>query len=95
MLRDSPGQRKGTDHGIFTAGWLLGFSDKRFGFFGKTRRGIDWKVSEWLAASLEMMYPERGCGFESRAFRSLMLCQKMPGPEMSGSFDLWRFLGAP
>jgi hypothetical protein len=29
-----------------------------------------WRVSEWLAASLEMKYPARGCGFESRALRS-------------------------
>ncbi len=28
-----------------------------------------WRVSEWLAASLEMRCPERGCGFESRALR--------------------------
>ncbi len=28
-----------------------------------------WKVSEWLAASLEMKCPAMGCGFESRAFR--------------------------
>ena len=28
-----------------------------------------WKVSEWLAASLEMKCPIRGCEFESRAFR--------------------------
>jgi hypothetical protein len=27
------------------------------------------RVSEWLAASLEMMCPVRGCGFESRALR--------------------------
>ena len=27
------------------------------------------KVSEWLAASLEMKYRATGCGFESRAFR--------------------------
>jgi hypothetical protein len=28
-----------------------------------------WRVSEWLAASLEMKCPVRGCGFESRALR--------------------------
>ena len=27
------------------------------------------RVSEWLAATLEMWCPERGCGFESRALR--------------------------
>ncbi len=27
------------------------------------------RVSEWLAASLEMKCPVRGCGFESRALR--------------------------
>lgn len=30
-----------------------------------------WKVSEWLAASLEMRCIERCCGFDSRAFRSV------------------------
>ena len=29
-----------------------------------------WRVSEWLAATLEMSCPERGCGFESHALRS-------------------------
>ena len=29
-----------------------------------------WRVSEWLAATLEMWCPERGCGFDSRALRS-------------------------
>jgi hypothetical protein len=29
-----------------------------------------WRVSEWLAASLEMKCPVRGCGFESRALRA-------------------------
>jgi hypothetical protein len=28
------------------------------------------RVSEWLAATLEMWCPERGCGFDSRALRS-------------------------
>jgi len=28
-----------------------------------------WRVSEWLAATLEMWCPERGCGFESHALR--------------------------
>src|SRR5207244_7689618 len=28
-----------------------------------------WRVSEWLAATLEMWCPARGCGFESRALR--------------------------
>src|SRR5262245_62193142 len=28
------------------------------------------RVSEWLAATLEMWCPARGCGFESRALRS-------------------------
>lgn len=28
-----------------------------------------WRVSEWLAATLEMWCPERGCGFDSRALR--------------------------
>ncbi len=32
------------------------------------------RVSEWLAASLEMKCPVRGCGFESRALRS---CTKL------------------
>jgi hypothetical protein len=32
------------------------------------------RVSEWLAASLEMMCPVRGCGFESRALRSQSQC---------------------
>ena len=31
--------------------------------------GDSWRVSEWLAASLEMKCPVRGCGFESRALR--------------------------
>ncbi len=32
------------------------------------------RVSEWLAATLEMWCPERGCGFESRALRSVATC---------------------
>ena len=28
-----------------------------------------WRVSEWLAATLEMWCPVRGCGFESHALR--------------------------
>lgn len=35
-----------------------------------------WRVSEWLAASLEMKCPVRGCGFDSRALR----LKKMPSP---------------
>ncbi len=34
------------------------------------------RVSEWLAASLEMKYPARGCEFESRALRFLRMLQK-------------------
>ena len=30
-----------------------------------------WRVSEWLAATLEMWCPARGCEFESRALRFL------------------------
>jgi hypothetical protein len=28
-----------------------------------------WRISEWLAASLEMMCPVRGCGFDPRVLR--------------------------
>ena len=34
-----------------------------------------WRVSEWLAASLEMKCPARGCEFESRALRSFFLAK--------------------
>ncbi len=30
-----------------------------------------WRVSEWLAATLEMWCRETGCGFESHALRSI------------------------
>ncbi len=43
----------------------------RFGYraFGLGTRIGGWRVSEWLAASLEMKCPVWGCGFESRALR--------------------------
>ncbi len=36
------------------------------------------RVSEWLAASLEMKCPARGCEFESRALRSYFVDKLMP-----------------
>ncbi len=37
------------------------------------QRPDSWRVSEWLAATLEMWCPARGCGFESRALRSFQM----------------------
>ena len=34
------------------------------------------RVSEWLAATLEMWCRETGCGFESRALRLLRLAHR-------------------
>ena len=42
---------------------LIGRSDRVFLYLALGR------VSEWLAATLEMWCPERGCGFDSRALR--------------------------
>ncbi len=33
------------------------------------RKTAFWRVSEWLAATLEMSCRETGCGFDSRALR--------------------------
>jgi hypothetical protein len=33
-----------------------------------------WRVSEWLAATLEMWCRETGCEFESRALRFHLTC---------------------
>ena len=37
----------------------------------KPRFSAVWRVSEWLAATLEMWCRETGCGFESHALRSI------------------------
>ena len=43
----------------------------------RTARAMFWRVSEWLAATLEMWCRVTGCGFESRALRlSATLCFK-------------------
>ncbi len=51
-----------------------------------------WRVCEWLAASLEMMCPVRGCGFESRALRlSGLRHRAKEAPKSDFCLDLRRF----
>ena len=47
-----------------------------------------WRVSEWLAATLEMSCRETGCGFESHAIRSDVSDKSVKRPELRGLFYL-------
>jgi hypothetical protein len=55
---------------------------------GPARKACVWRVSEWLAATLEMSCRVTGCGFESHALRSGWFRGFWP------SFRLGRPLGA-
>lgn len=57
----------------------------RFSISALRRRVRFWRVSEWLAASLEMKCPVRGCGFDSRALRS----EENAGPYLGSAFFLF------
>ena len=57
-----------------------------------------WRVSEWLAASLEMKCLVRGCEFESRALRSdlkVAVVASDASDEASSRERVWGFYLAP
>jgi hypothetical protein len=55
-------------------GYILGIARRAP---GQCRQPV-WRVSEWLAATLEMSCRETGCEFDSRALRSATSRQRKP-----------------